>query len=172
MRTAALVVLVVAAVVFALAWWRRPALRRSPVTLRVGAVLVLLAVAIASPLPVWGDDRDADVAPRNPPPAQPRDSAPARGDGAAVRLSDLPREARETVALIDRGGPFPYARDGVVFGNREGLLPRRPRGFYREYTVPTPGSRDRGARRVVAGDGARVLFYSDDHYASFRAVTR
>ncbi len=170
MRIAAIAVLVVAAVVFALVWWKRPAVRRSPLTLRVGGVLVLLAIAIASPLPVWGDGGGTDPAPRTPPPAS--QQAPQAGDSTAVPLSSLPREARDTVALIDRGGPFPYSRDGVVFGNREGLLPRRARGFYHEYTVRTPGSRDRGARRIVTGDGARLLYYTDDHYASFREVTR
>ncbi|MEW1646819.1 ribonuclease domain-containing protein [Streptomyces sp. NPDC091219] len=90
---------------------------------------------------------------------------------SAVRLSQLPAEARRTVALIDRGGPFPYARDGVVFGNHEKLLPRQKRGFYHEYTVRTPGSRDRGARRIVTGqDGG--IYYTDDHYKSFRTVLR
>lgn len=103
-------------------------------------------------------------------------TAPGRpGDAsglAVVAAADLPREARETIRLIDAGGPFPYARDGATFGNVEGILPRERRGFYREYTVPTPGSRDRGARRIVAGDGARLLYYTDDHYQSFRAVRR
>ncbi|GAA1603452.1 ribonuclease domain-containing protein [Catellatospora bangladeshensis] len=88
-----------------------------------------------------------------------------------VPLRDLPKEAVATVALIDAGGPFPYDKDGTVFGNLEGILPRQPRGYYREYTVPTPGSRDRGARRLVAGrDGD--LYYTADHYESFRQVQR
>lgn len=93
-------------------------------------------------------------------------SAPAV---ATVRAADLPPEARATLALVDRGGPFPYPRDGLPFGNRERLLPRRPRGYYREYTVPTPGARDRGPRRVVAGrEGER--YYSPDHYRTFPRV--
>ena len=95
--------------------------------------------------------------------------------GAAIALSgdiavrELPAEARATLSLIRAGGPFPYARDGVVFGNREALLPKRPRGYYHEYTVPTRGARDRGARRIVAGrDGE--LYYTDDHYRSFRRI--
>jgi ribonuclease T1 len=81
----------------------------------------------------------------------------------------LPREAIETVALIRQGGPFPYQKDGSAFGNRERLLPARERGWYREYTVRTPGARDRGARRIVAGrDG--TLYYTDDHYRSFRRI--
>ncbi len=88
-----------------------------------------------------------------------------------VPLRELPREAVATVALIDANGPFPYDKDGTVFGNLEGVLPKQPRGYYREYTVPTPGSRDRGARRLVAGrDGD--LYYTDDHYDSFRQVLR
>ncbi len=90
---------------------------------------------------------------------------------ATVRLSQLPAEARRTVALIDRGGPFPYAKDGVVFGNYEKLLPRQKRGFYHEYTVRTPGSRDRGARRIVTGQDGEI-YYTDDHYKSFRTVLR
>ncbi|WP_369187528.1 ribonuclease domain-containing protein [Streptomyces sp. R08] len=88
-----------------------------------------------------------------------------------VKLSQLPAEARRTVALIDRGGPFPYAKDGVVFGNYEKLLPRQKRGFYHEYTVSTPGSRDRGARRIVTGQDGEI-YYTDDHYKSFRTVLR
>ena len=89
-----------------------------------------------------------------------------------VALATLPVDARETVALIDRDGPFPYAKDGAVFGNRERLLPARPNGFYREYTVPTPGEDDRGARRIVTGDDGGQLFYTADHYASFVRVRR
>ena len=89
-----------------------------------------------------------------------------------VGLATLPVDARETVALIDRDGPFPYAKDGAVFGNRERLLPARPNGFYREYTVPTPGEDDRGARRIVTGDDGGQLFYTADHYASFVRVRR
>lgn len=86
-----------------------------------------------------------------------------------VREAELPPEARETLALIRAGGPFPYARDGVVFSNFERILPRRKRGYYHEYTVRTPGERDRGARRVVTG-GAGERYYTDDHYESFREV--
>jgi ribonuclease T1 len=86
-----------------------------------------------------------------------------------VPTAELPAEARETLALIKAGGPFPYQRDGAVFGNREGLLPKRSRGYYREYTVRTPGARDRGARRIVAGRGGEH-YYTDDHYRSFRRI--
>lgn len=93
------------------------------------------------------------------------------GGMATVKESRLPVEARQTLELIDAGGPFPYAKDGTVFGNFERLLPEHKRGYYREYTVPTPGSRDRGARRIVTGQGDEI-YYTDDHYNSFRAVLR
>jgi len=86
-----------------------------------------------------------------------------------VSLKQLPAEARQTLAHIKAGGPFPYAKDGSVFGNREGLLPKRTRGYYREYTVKTPGARDRGARRIVAGM-AGEYYYTDDHYRSFKRI--
>jgi ribonuclease T1 len=88
---------------------------------------------------------------------------------AEVAAAQLPAEARETLKLINQGGPYPYERDGTVFGNFERLLPQRERGYYREYTVPTPGVRSRGARRIVAGDGGE-LYYTDDHYKSFRRI--
>jgi ribonuclease T1 len=86
-----------------------------------------------------------------------------------VAASELPAQARETIALIRKGGPFPYRRDGVVFGNFEKRLPVQGRGYYREYTVRTPGAKDRGARRIVAGRGGE-LYYTDDHYISFRRI--
>ena len=88
-----------------------------------------------------------------------------------VALDDLPPEAAETVDLIDHGGGFPYDEDGGPFGNREGLLPDEGAGYYREYTVRTPGSPDRGARRIVAGDGGE-LYWTADHYASFSRIIR
>jgi len=90
---------------------------------------------------------------------------------ATVKAADLPAEARRTLALIERGGPYPYSRDGVVFGNFEGRLPKEKRGYYHEYTVKTPGSRDRGARRIVTGQGGEI-YYTDDHYDTFRAVLK
>ena len=86
-----------------------------------------------------------------------------------VQVDDLPREARETLTLIKQGGPFPYKRDDVVFGNRERRLPAQPSGYYREYTVPTPGARDRGARRIVSGAPGE-FYYTDDHYNTFRRI--
>lgn len=96
----------------------------------------------------------------------------ARGpaDPGTVPLASLPAEAHETLALIRSGGPFPYEKDGSTFGNRERLLPPRPRAFYREYTVRTPGRRDRGARRIVVG-GGREFYWTADHYRSFQRIT-
>ena len=93
-----------------------------------------------------------------------------------VALSTLPTEARQTHRLIESGGPFPYAKDGVVFGNREQRLPRRPRGFYREYTVPSPQAHDRGARRIVCGGeqpkSPEICYFTADHYASFKRIAQ
>lgn len=89
---------------------------------------------------------------------------------AEIQFAQLPPEARATLALIKQGGPFTHSRDGIVFGNREGLLPSQPRGYYREYTVPTPGSRDRGARRIVSGGRGGEYWYSADHYRSFKRI--
>jgi len=99
---------------------------------------------------------------------------PARNVGfPTVGSAQLPRQAVETLQRIGEGGPFPFEKDGVVFGNRERLLPRHPRGYYHEYTVPTPRARDRGARRIVCGGPKRQIddcYYSDDHYASFKRI--
>jgi ribonuclease T1 len=93
---------------------------------------------------------------------------------ATVALAALPPEAQATHRLIHRGGPFPYQKDGTVFGNRERLLPLKPRGHYREYTVRTPGERTRGARRIVCGGHPPSLpeacWYTADHYASFARI--
>jgi ribonuclease T1 len=90
-----------------------------------------------------------------------------------VAAAALPREARDVLAVIRAGGPFRYERDGVVFGNRERHLPAQPSGYYHEYTVPTPGVKTRGARRIVCG-GPRTApaacFYTHDHYRSFRRI--
>jgi ribonuclease T1 len=156
--------------------------RVSPARLRsVGAVaVVLLAVVVV--LLVGRSTGTAE-----PAPATPAGSASTATTSAATRptrdpasglglvdAADLPSQARRTLALIERGGPFPYAQDGTVFGNVEGVLPRQPRGWYREYTVPTPGESDRGARRIVTGgSGAgRTYFWTDDHYATFARIRR
>ncbi len=123
-------------------------------------VLVILAIAL-----LW--NRPAHT----PLPSVPASVPAATTDAgnAAALPAFLPPEARDTLALIARGGPFPHQQDGVVFGNYEGLLPREPRGYYHEYTVETPGARTRGARRIITGGTPpAVYYYTDDHYRSFR----
>ncbi|WSK23820.1 ribonuclease [Streptomyces sp. NBC_01298] len=90
---------------------------------------------------------------------------------ATVRASALPQQARDVLTLIDKGGPYQYRQDGTVFGNFEKVLPQKKRGYYHEFTVRTPGERDRGARRIVTGGGGE-FFYTDDHYETFKAVLR
>ncbi len=93
--------------------------------------------------------------------------------GGDIALDALPREAQSTLTLIHRGGPFPYDRDGIAFGNREHRLPARPHSYYHEYTVRTPGVKTRGARRIICGGPARApdaCWYTDDHYESFRRI--
>jgi len=98
------------------------------------------------------------------------------GFGDPIALSNLPREAQQTEQLILAGGPFPHSKDGAVFVNREGRLERHPRGFYHEYTVPTPGAKDRGARRIVCGGWRprepEACFYTEDHYNSFHRILK
>ena len=97
---------------------------------------------------------------------------PSTMDGLqTVRPADLPIEAQQTLALIDSGGPFPYARDGIVFQNREGILPKKSSTYYHEYTVVTPGSPDRGAKRLIAGSKGEI-YYTEDHYVTFVRVIR
>jgi ribonuclease T1 len=104
-----------------------------------------------------------------------RSTTPQGVRAELVALADLPIQGQQTYALIFQGGPFPYAKDGSVFGNRERRLPLHERGFYREYTVKTPGVKSRGARRIACGGQPRhpeVCYYSEDHYANFRRIDR
>ena len=145
---------------------------------RVPSWLVVVLVVGTLAL-VWGLARpDAEVSVA-PPPVVPSSAVSVSGTSAAARTpdsdlpriaeSDLPAEAAVTLRLVRSGGPFPYDEDDEVFGNREGLLPERPRGYYREFTVETPGEDDRGPRRLVEGRGGD-LYWTIDHYASFRQV--
>jgi ribonuclease T1 len=121
--------------------------------LRSFAVLALLAIGLASG-PVNAQKAQPTLAP-----AQIPDVSPA----------ELPKEARDTLALIRKGGPFPYAKDGAIFSNREGILPKQKRGYYKEYTVKTPHERTRGARRIIWGKGGE-FFYTEDHYNHFSRI--
>lgn len=141
----------------------------------VAVVLVLLALA------VWWWQQRADAPEATPvQPDRPSASASVIPDRHSVdpasglplvTVGELPAEAEETLDLIDDGGPYPYDRDGVTFGNFEGILPEHERGYYREYTVPTPGEDDRGARRIVTG-GPDEFFWTSDHYESFARIDR
>lgn len=165
--------------------------RRGPRLLAavVGVVLLLVAAmtgldlsGVGQPDPSAGPGAPASTsgsssqAPTSPSAADRRDQEQVGTDvypetGLAwVALDQLPPEAAEVVALIEDGGPFRHEQDGGTFNNLEGLLPERPRGWYREYTVPTPGEDDRGARRIVTGDDDRIVFWTGDHYDSFERI--
>ena len=138
----------------------------------IGGALALVLLVILG-LVISGRSGSPGAIDSTPPfvSAVPRASDPESGL-PFVELAALPPQARRTVDLIGAGGPFPYPKDGATFGNRERLLPQQPGGFYREYTVATPGETDRGARRIVTGDHDRQLFYTDDHYATFARIRR
>jgi ribonuclease T1 len=137
-------------------WASEPTPARGRLWLGLGAVLLLAVLTWAlNQGDFSGGGRTGDADPADLP---------------HVALADLPPEAARTVALIDAGGPFPYDRDGIVFGNYEGLLPAEPSGYYHEYTVPTPGASDRGARRIIDGSGGE-LYWTDDHYRSFERIS-
>jgi ribonuclease T1 len=135
--------------------------------------LVFVAAYIVFTL-IEGGSLIPDLSPAAP--AQ-TDSSQAPGSTAQVNqarpgeisVSDLPPQGRDTLALIKQGGPFPYSKDDTVFSNYEGLLPQKAKGYYHEYTVITPGSSDRGARRIVAGQGGEY-YYTGDHYLSFKRI--
>jgi guanyl-specific ribonuclease Sa len=128
--------------------------------------IVLLALAALVLVQWWSSRHEV-----TPEPVPTGAESSARAPSAAGYPGFLPTEAVETLRAIEQGGPFPYERDGVAFQNRERLLPERPRGYYREYTVPTPGENDRGARRIVTGGNPpEVYYYTADHYRSFRKV--
>ncbi len=157
--------------------WRdnRGLFRKTATPMRKPLLLVIAVVLLVGGL--WGMR-----AAQQPPPPQ---FAPSLTDGTGAAAEApataraprpdplpafLPPEARDTIALIQRGGPYPHRQDGSTFGNRERQLPQRPRGYYREYTVDTPGLNHRGAKRIVTGgDPPDAWYYTDDHYQSFRS---
>ncbi|GHG88034.1 ribonuclease domain-containing protein [Streptomyces lanatus] len=97
-------------------------------------------------------------------------ATPAAAAVGSICYSDLPSQAYDTLELIEQGGPYPYDQDGTVFQNREGILPSQSSGYYHEYTVKTPGSSTRGARRIVTGEKNQEDYYTADHYESFDLV--
>lgn len=150
--------------------------RRLPTLARfaLGALLVVLAVLTTA---CRSSASDSTPGSSTAPPSSAgaaKGSASNKGPGATVQAADLPKEAQDTLKLIAAGGPFPYPKnDGVVFGNYEGHLPGKPSGYYHEYTVPTPGSPDRGARRIITGGDRKhpsEYYYTDDHYVTFRQI--
>lgn len=150
-------------------WRRRP-------LLALLALIVLLAVGYLARALDDGNGSSPAPTPTTSRSATSGAGAHGSGSGAStdsatevVALSQLPGQARQTVALIQREGPFPYREDGTVFDNLEQLLPIERRGFYHEYTVATPGSPDRGARRIITGADGRY-YYTGDHYQSFRRI--
>jgi ribonuclease T1 len=140
---------------------------RQPITHR--ALLIAAGIVVIVLLAVFGLDRcSSSTGSSGSPPsagATPKSGLPT------IASSALPSQARAVLALIDKGGPFAYKQDNTVFGNNERLLPIRPSGYYREYTVATPGSKDRGERRLIAGREGDI-YYTSDHYESFRQVIR
>jgi len=130
----------------------------NPKMARIIAVVVIAAMVITLAAALFGCAAEEKSAGKDP----------ASGL-TIVAVDDLPSEAQQTLKLIDQGGPFPYDRDGVVFNNFEKILPQQGRGYYREYTVKTPGEKDRGARRIVTGKGDE-RYYTDDHYQSLRRI--
>lgn len=146
-----------------------PGRRAAGVLLAVVASLLLVACGSSSSDGPTGSGSARPTGSVSPSDAARLAPAAATTDLPTMTVAQLPPEGVATLRLIADGGPFPYSKDGVTFGNREGLLPKHPSGWYHEYTVPTPGEGDRGARRIVTGDdGSR--FYTSDHYASFREV--
>jgi ribonuclease T1 len=143
--------------------------RRGPVALTALAFLalaLLVAAGCGGTAPASTTSRETSAAPASSTPAiDPMSGLPV------IEVVDLPSEALSTIVLIRREGPFPYSQDGSVFQNREGLLPAHPAGWYHEYTVETPGSPDRGPRRIVVGEDG-TFYWTDDHYGSFRVIRR
>ncbi|MEU5460400.1 ribonuclease domain-containing protein [Streptomyces althioticus] len=141
-------------------------MRFPPRAARSGAAAALLSVLLLGGGGAFSAPA-AHAAPALPAAAPAAPSVLAVGD---ICYGDLPSEAHDTLDLIEQGGPFPFEQDGTVFQNREGILPGRSTGYYHEYTVITPGSPTRGARRIVTGEEYQEDYYTADHYASFDLV--
>ncbi|MFC6984123.1 ribonuclease domain-containing protein [Streptomyces cirratus] len=137
-------------------------MRISPRIAALGAATAFAAALLAGPA--------ASAAPASVTPASVAPVTSVSASVGRICYSALPSQAHDTLDLIDEGGPFPYSQDGVVFQNREGLLPSHSTGYYHEYTVITPGSPTRGARRIITGQQTAEDYYTADHYASFRRV--
>lgn len=177
-NTASIIAIVVVVAVLAIYFlnttamsWLVPTLVATP---QAGAPAAATPVDLPTATAAQGDQQAAGPAAgqQEQAPGAQATEVPAEINGVpTILFAELPAEAHETIALIDAGGPFPFEQDGAVFENREGLLPSRPRGYYREYTVVTPGENDRGARRIVGGAEGE-LYYTDDHYDSFSYVVR
>ena len=133
---------------------------------RIARISALSALSLT--LLVGGPAAIAQATAEAPAVSAPAAVAPA--DVGKICETDLPKEAHETLDLIDKGGPFPYPQDGTVFDNREGILPDQDSGYYHEYTVETPGSPDRGAKRIVTGEEKQEDYFTEDHYESFDKV--
>ena len=133
---------------------------------RIARISALSALSLT--LLVGGPAAIAQATAEAPAVSAPAAVAPA--DVGEICETDLPKEAHETLDLIDKGGPFPYPQDGTVFQNREGILPDQDEGYYHEYTVETPGSPDRGAKRIVTGEEQQEDYFTEDHYESFDKV--
>jgi ribonuclease T1 len=135
--------------------------------LKISKIFLLISLLLSAiAFTIWPQSH-VDARERAP------DSGAMSRDLPAILAADLPKEARATLALIVKGGPFPYSKDGVTFSNRERALTKQPRGYYREYTVKTPGAKNRGARRIVCGtpkSSVLECYYTDDHYATFRKI--
>lgn len=126
-----------------------------------GAAALLSVLLVGAPAATAGATTAAPVA---------ASSLSSVASVGSVCYSALPPQAHDTLDLIAKGGPFPYSQDGVVFQNREGVLPSQSTGYYHEYTVITPGSPTRGARRIVTGQKTQEDYYTSDHYATFRLI--
>jgi ribonuclease T1 len=144
--------------------WHRPSRKQ------VLGLVTVVAITLLGMVCIIQYARNVPSPPQTAP-ATTADNGTPRSNLPTVNVVDLPPEAVETLGLIDQGGPYPYRQDGATYHNFEKLLPQQPSGYYREFTVPTPGSDDRGPRRLVVGLEGDI-YYTDDHYQSFRQVLR